>query len=112
MYELGSALTMLSAAVEAEVRYGDLPADISDEELIRRATKHDPGLVAPFSGYALRVARENRHAVVLVCTKDRRAALLEDAGCSAAMDRHLWDSAPATPCEFTVRVGEVCPSPN
>lgn len=107
MYELGSALTMLSAAVEAEVRYGDAPADISDEELIQRATKHDPGLVAPFSGYVLRVARENRHAIVLVCTKDR-VALLEDAGCSAPMDRHLWDSSPAKPCEFTIRVGDAC----
>jgi len=109
MYVLGSALTKLSASVEATVRYEDPPQGISDKELLDLSTKHDPGLMNPFADYTLRVSQQDGHAVVLVCDKDGKIGLLEDAGCSSEMDKHLWEETPPKPCEFTVTVRDVCP---
>ena len=109
MYVLGSALTKLSASVEATVRYENPPEGISDKELLDLSTKHDPGLMDPFAEYGLWVSRQDGHAVVLVCDKDGKVGLLEDAGCSSEMDRHLWKENPPKPCDFTVKAKEVCP---
>ena len=109
MYVLGSALTKLSASVESTVRYNNPPEGISDAELLTLSTKHDPGLMELFTDYTVRVSRQDRHAVVLVCDKQGKIGLLEDAGCSSEMDRHLWKEHPPKPCEFTLKVKEVCP---
>ena len=82
MYILGSALTKLSASVEATVRYEDPPEGIGDMELLILSTKHDPGLLGPFTDYTVCVSRQDGHAVVLMCDKDGKIGLLEDAGCS------------------------------
>jgi len=108
MYRLASALTKLSAAVEATVRYENPPAGISEEELLRLATQHDPVLLKPFESYFVRVLSRDRHAIVLVCTKDKVRGLLEDAGCSARLDVHLWQAQPPKSCNFTVKVEDVC----
>ncbi len=63
----------------------------------------------PFADYTLWVSRQDGHAVVLVCDKDRKVGLLEDAGCSSEMDKHLWKENPPKPCDFTVKAKEVCP---
>lgn len=63
----------------------------------------------PFADYTLWVSRQDGHAVVLVCDKDGKVGLLEDAGCSSEMDRHLWKENPPKPCDFTVKAKEVCP---
>jgi hypothetical protein len=108
MLVLGSALTKLSSAAESAARYKHPPENISDAKFLSLATKHDPTLLQPFSEYAVRVLLQDRHAVVLVCTNDKTRALLEDAGCSAELDRHLWENKPARPCEFTLKVSDVC----
>ena len=110
MSELGSALTKLSSAVESTVRYKEMGADLPDDKLLILSTKHDPGLLEPFQGYTLRVLRQNGHAAVLICTEDGLAALLEDAGCTARMDRHHWKARPVPPCEFTLDLPKVCTS--
>ena len=109
MYVLGSALTMLSASVEATVRYEDPPEGIGDNTLLTLSTLHDPGLLEPFADYTMRVSRQDGHAIVLVCDKDGKIGLLEDAGCSSEMDKHLWKETPPKPCEFTVKLNEACP---
>lgn len=108
MYELGAKLILLSAAVEGRVRYEDVPAGISEEELLILATRHDPSLLEPFKPYLVKVLPENRHAVILICSKDGSRGLLEDAGCSRPMDKHLWQSEPPAPCRFTLSVTSVC----
>ena len=108
MYRLASALTKLSAAAEATVRYENPPAGIGEEELLRLATQHDPVLLKPFESYFVRVLSQDRHAIVLVCTKDKDRGLIEDAGCSARLDVHLWQAQPPKPCSFTVKVEDVC----
>lgn len=108
MYGLASALTKLSASLESAVGFKDPPAGLSDAELIVFATQHDPTLRARFDGYTLRILRRDPHAAVLVCTSDGQRALLEDAGCSAAMEKHRWKDAPPSSCEFTVDLAAVC----
>jgi len=108
MLILGSALTKLSAAVESTVRYKNPPTNINDAELLALATKHDPTLLKPFANYTVRVLRQNRHAIILICTGDGKNALMEDAGCTSKLDEHLWEIHSAKSCEFTLTVSKVC----
>lgn len=108
MYRLASALTKLSAAVESAVGFKDPPGELADAALVEFATRHDPTLRAPFEEYTLRTLRLYPHAAVLVCTPDGQQALLEDAGCSAALDQHRWKEKPPPPCEFTVDLASAC----
>ena len=71
-------------------------------------THHDPSLSVPFRDYVVRGKCEERHGVVLVCAKENNRALLEDTGCSARLDAHLWQADPSRACEFTVKVEQAC----
>jgi len=106
-----SALTKLSAAAESAVRYKDAPGELTDRALLQWATSHDPALLAPFSAYTLKVLRQDRHALVLVCTEDGTIALLEDAGCTAGLDRHRWRDTPEAVCGFSIETRVVCAGP-
>lgn len=107
MYIKASALTKLSAAVESTVRYKNPPPELGESELLTLATRHDPILLENFKGYKVRVLRNDRHSVVLVCDATGTHALLEDAGCSGPMDRHRWMGKPE-PCEFSINTKAVC----
>ncbi len=107
MYIKASALTKLSAAVESTVRYKNPPSSLTDEQLLELATRHDPILLENFEGYKLRVRREGRHAVVLVCDVFGKRALLEDVGCSGRMDQAHWMGNPE-PCEFSIDLRQQC----
>lgn len=106
MYIKASALTKLTTAVEGTVRYESLPDTLSDQELLKLSTEDDPSLLEPFDGYVLKINREFNHAIVLVCNVDGTQGLLEDAGCTAAMDNHLWQKNVS--CTFTIRSDVTC----
>lgn len=108
MRPLASALTKLSPQVENVVRYGTPPANSTDEELLKLATKNDPGFLDSFKDYKLRVHSQDRHAVVLLCNEDGKRGLLEDLGCTAMMDRNLWKEDATMPCEFSLSVELGC----
>ena len=108
LYELGPPLTKLTAVVDAAVRDEGAPENLSEEELLGRATAHDRTLLDPFKGYRLRVARDGLDSAVLVCTSDGRVALLEDAGCTNPLDSELWTRPKPVPCEFTLPLRELC----
>jgi hypothetical protein len=110
MYVKASALSKLSASVESTVRYKNPPANISDEDLLLRASAHDPALLNPFANYTLKVLRADGHSAVLMCSKDASQALLEDAGCTAAMDLHRWKSS-NQPCAFSLNLSQTCAAP-
>lgn len=106
MYIKASALTKLSNAVEATVQYDEPDINLSDKELLSLSTQDDPSLLEPFAGYVLRVNRDFNHAIVLVCNADGTKGLLEDVGCSGALDKYLWEKD--NPCEFTLKADVVC----
>src|SRR5690242_12718703 len=106
MYIKASALTKLSAAVESTVRYKNPPLDLSENELLNLATRHDPVLLENFKGYKVRVLRQDRHSVVLVCDAGGAKVLLEDTGCTGPMDRTRWmERSPS--CEFSIDTRDV-----
>lgn len=103
---LSTKMVNLSSAVD--VYFTDLPEapTESDESVLRNATQHDGRLLAPeFEPYLLKVQYQAPYAVLLLCSKDGKVALMEDAGCSARLDRQVIDEAP---CEFTLQVSEGC----
>lgn len=103
---LSTKMVNLSSAVDAY--FADLPeAPIdSDTAILQNATRHDPRLLAQeFNSYVLKVQYQNPYAVLLLCSKDGKKAIMEDAGCSARLDRQVIDAAP---CEFTLHVSQNC----
>lgn len=102
---LAVKMVNLSAAVDAYFMTMPTAPKESDAVVLRQATSHDPRLLAPeFSAYALKVQYQNPYAVVLLCSTDGKA-IMEDAGCSARLDRQ----APAdADCRFPLRVLPGC----
>ncbi len=107
-YQLATALTKLSKAVEAEVVFENPSSQTTGEELLSKATAHDRSLLSPFSQYSLQAVRQGGHAVLLLCTSDGQQALLEDIGCSPVLDRHAWKIKPLQPCRPVIDVDRVC----
>jgi len=103
---LSTKMVNLSSAVDTY--FADLaeaPID-SDASILQSATRHDPRLLAPeFEPYLLKVQYQKSYAVLLLCSKDASRAIMEDAGCSARLDRQLTHTAP---CEFTLLVKQGC----
>jgi hypothetical protein len=103
---LAASMINLSAAVDAYFSDADAAPATSDEEIIRQATAHDPSLLTSvFKPYLIRVQRQAPYSVLLLCTEDGKQAVLEDAGCSARLDRRAKKGAP---CKFTLKVGAGC----
>jgi hypothetical protein len=108
MNYLASALTKVSAAVDATVRYRRQPESLTEGELLRAATAHDNQLLKPFDGLSVRVLRSGRDSAVLVCQPQGKA-LLEDAGCTAKLDAHRWrTTGGGNQCAFTLDLDKVC----
>lgn len=108
MYAKSSALTKLSAAVEATVLYRNPSSTLTDGELLRLATANDPGLLQEFDRFNLRVKRESDVMTILVCTADANRALLEDVSCTAKLDKHHWRESASSQCSFTLDTATVC----
>lgn len=108
MNYMASALTKVSAAVDATVRYSSPGESLSAEQLLQLSTAHDADLMKPFEGFNVRVLRSGEDSAVLVCRKDDGAALLEDAGCTARLDRHRWNSGGDDRCQFTLDLKTIC----
>lgn len=108
MNRLASALTKLSAAVDAIVRYDDIPPDTNGSAILTKAKALDPELLLAFEGRTVRVVRQGENSLVLVCDLAAKKALLEDAGCTAKMDLHRWDSLTPSSCEATLDLPTVC----
>jgi hypothetical protein len=108
MYEKASALTKLSSAAEAVLLYSDLPLATTDVEILRSATQGTPDLLREFDAYTLRVGRHHQGVVLLVCEANGGVALLEDASCTAKMDRHHWRDFPGGACAFTLQMPNAC----
>jgi hypothetical protein len=105
-----SELTKLTTAVESAVRYEqDQSTNLGESDLLKFATSNDPALLGRFADLTVRVLRsDDLHAAVLICTGDGSKALLEDAGCTAAMDRQAWREIPEAGCEFKLDLTALC----
>lgn len=109
MYAKASALTKLSAAVEATVLYKNPSPALTDNELLHLSTVGDSALFQEFDIFSLRVHKASNAVIVLVCNLEGTVALLEDASCTAKLDRHHWRDLTSAQCEFTLNAAETCP---
>lgn len=107
-YQLASALTKLSSAVEATVRYEKIPEGSTSDDILAQAIAHDKSLLEPFVGYKVKIHVDNRHAIVMVCNTPATEAYLEDAGCSKELDQHHWKTKVIESCNATLKVAQVC----
>lgn len=103
---LSTKMVNLSSAVDVYfTELTEAPTE-DDAAVLKNATQHDDRLLAPeFEPYLLKVQYQAPYAVLLLCSKDGQAAIMEDAGCSARLDRQVTDKAP---CEFTLQVSQGC----
>lgn len=103
---LSTKMVNLSSAVDTYFTgLAEAPAD-DDATLLKKATRRDARLLAPeFKPYQLKVQYQTPYAVVLLCSKDGKRAIMEDAGCSARLDRQVTE---IEPCEFTLKVSQGC----
>lgn len=106
MYIKASALTKLTTAIEGTVHWDKAPSTLSDQEIMNLSTEDDPSLLEPFDGYLLRMNRKHQHVILLVCNLEGTKGLLEDAGCTAEMDKHLWQGNEV--CGFSLRSDLLC----
>lgn len=98
MFEKASALTKLTKMVEVVVVYSDESSGLSDAELLKEATAHDPTVLDQFESYELRASQADGHAVVTMCDANGEEALLRDLGCTAGLDTHYWKTEVQEPC--------------
>ena len=108
MNQLASSLTKLSAAVDAIVRYDDLPQHADDSVILSKVLAANPSLLDDFKGFQLKLIRSADDSAVLVCDASGRNALLEDAGCTAKLDAHRWDTPQPSRCEPSLILKQVC----
>src|SRR5689334_5195191 len=92
---LSTKMVNLSSAVETYFSgLSRAPTD-GDVVILQNATHHNPRLLAQeFAPYMLKVQYQNPHAVLLLCSGDGTHAIMEDAGCSARLDRQVTRTAP------------------
>ena len=106
---LAAKMMNLSAAVEnyfSELP-GPPPLDMEEKEILKLATEHDNDLLArEFKRYRLKVQYQAGHAVLLLCSEDGTKVLMEDAGCTARLDRKAFREN--LPCAFALTVNEDC----
>jgi hypothetical protein len=103
---LTAKMVKLSSVVDRY--FAELPEEPTDsgDALLENAIRHDRGLLAPeFDPYLLKVRYQKAYAVLLLCSKDGSRVIMEDAGCSARLDRQVSRDVP---CEFTLVVKGSC----
>jgi hypothetical protein len=108
MNEKASALTKLTAYVDAVVVFSPGGRERSDLALLEGAFENNATLKPLLGGHVLRLQRGDRGVVVLVCTTDAAAALLEDLSCTGQIDKHRWREGVRPACEFTLSAA-ACP---
>jgi hypothetical protein len=99
---LESPLVKLTAAVEAEIRDSPSGPPASDAQLLAAAMKGKPELQRAFKGVPIKVRRDARNVVLLVCSPDGQSAWLEDASWTTGVDHRWYQRQPPPPAEFTL----------
>lgn len=102
MFDKASALTKLTAHVDAAVLYSPTGKLDSDQALFDKAFADNPSLKPQLGTDALRLQRGEKGVVLMACTEDGSKALLEDLSCTPGMDKHPWRDEPDRACTFSL----------
>nr|CBA28196.1 hypothetical protein Csp_A06070 [Curvibacter putative symbiont of Hydra magnipapillata] len=102
MFDKASALTKLTAHVDAAVLYSPTGKSESDKTLLDKAFADNPTLKQQLGIDMLLLQRGEKGVVVLLCTEGGAKALLEDLSCTSGMDKHHWRDEPDRICAFSL----------
>ncbi len=102
MFDKASALTKLTAHVDAAVLYSPTGKSESDQTLFEKGFANNPSLKQQLGTDKLLLQRGEKGVVVLVCTDGGAKALLEDLSCTPGIDKHHWRDEPDRLCAFSL----------
>ncbi|PKN08549.1 MAG: hypothetical protein CVU73_08950 [Deltaproteobacteria bacterium HGW-Deltaproteobacteria-8] len=106
---MASALTKVASAVESTVHVKKHAGTLKDMDLLKKATEHDPSLLAPFGEYELKAEQNGNHAIVVVCQGGK--ILLMDATCTRKADQPPPELEPGSRCIIAPQlIDRLCPS--
>ena len=105
MPALGTSVLRLTRALHAEL------GQVSSDDLVAATLREKPELEKDFRGYTIRTRASGTNLVVLVCTKDGKYALFEDASWTPFVDKNWYETAPRHPADFTIDPATGPPSP-
>ena len=106
--DLVAPLEKLTKSIQAKIRY-DHSIDVSkmtDKQLIAEATKNDPPLANLFVKKTLKLLRDNRHVIVLVCSPDGEKGEMEDASWTPCVDKLWFLIDPNHPAVFSLKLSD------
>ncbi len=104
--DISSRMVNLSRIVDTYFSTLSVPPTEQDEVIINKALENSSDSIdTKFDNYQLHTLYQQGFAVVLLCDKDDKQALMEDAGCSAGVDKQIRQPAD---CKFTLRVAKGC----
>ncbi len=103
--ELGPSVLRLTRALHAQL--GHVP----DDQLVNATFQKKPRLAQDFAEYVIRTQSRGMNLVVLVCTKDGKHALIEDASWTPYVDKKWYETEPTHPTVFTIDPRTGPPSP-
>lgn len=105
-------LKNLTRLVEAAVVYEGASLKNGDRALLEIASINEPSHLENLDRfYHIRPAIIKGHAIILLCTKDKKTALFETQACSDQKPKRYYDVYPPLPCAFTYTaedVGSLC----
>jgi hypothetical protein len=93
-------LMNLTTAVRGAAAYAPDNALQSDKEALHLTYQRNPELERTFHGYPVQIRHEGKEVVVLVCSRNGKFALLEDASWTEPVDRrwYKFTAKPKEPC--------------
>jgi hypothetical protein len=104
--EISSRMVNLSRIVDTYFSTLTIPPTEKDDVIINKALENSSDSIdSKFNNYHLHAQYQQGFAVILLCDMDNKHALMEDAGCSAGVDRQIRQP---TDCKFTLRVTKGC----
>jgi len=81
----------------------------TDDGRLHQVTLQNPDQLKPLAGYYVTARQVDGVSIVLLCDRDKKRALAEDAGCtSSRLDGRWWTEMPDAGCGFHLNPATVC----
>lgn len=102
-------LRLLSPMVDDYVAHNPKAQNMETKQIILESVKSSPALANALKDYKVNIRVDGLDSAILVCMPSGDKALVEDAGCSAEVDRQYTDHP--MPCTFELNLKETCEAP-
>lgn len=102
-------LRLLSPMIDDYVAHNPKAQSMGTEQIIRESVKSSPTLANALKNYKVSIRVDGLDSAILVCMPLGDNFLVEDAGCSAEVDRQYRDYP--MPCSFQLDLSKTCKSP-